>query len=238
MEKTFYKKFVNQLQNSINYEIDSEEEDNNIFEDPENDISIYNEEEAAEYLDLNEDNNSQMSINSNIDGNSSHSNNEIMNNPFNDTTLLIHNNTVLSKSNSNFLDGFSHLRTEDIKSYLGSFGEGNKDIFNNGYNEFKNFSRKLDNMDNWKFTKLDNNTIKNNNFNKEKGIVKPKKVQALFDFCEDREITENDFEEFFESKESKAKKLREINNPNSILARRENTKKRNTKKFYNFGIKM
>lgn len=243
LEKTFYQKFVNQLENSFNLNMDSEEEDNVIYEDADNEISIYNEEEAAEHLDFNEDNNSLMSQNSNLDGNSSPSNNDLMNNPFNNNSLMLNNNnSILNQSSSNnFLEGFSHLRTEDLKSYLDSFGEGKREILNVGFNEFKNFSRKLENMDNWKFSNLDANKGKNDNNNnnliKEK-VPKAKKVQVLFDFSEDKEITEEDFEELFESKESKAKKLREIGNQNNNVMRRENTKKRNTKKFYNFGMRV
>ena len=230
---------MNQLENTLNINMDSEEEDNVIYEDADNDISIYNEEEAAEHLDFNEDNNSLLSQNSNLDGNSSPSNNDLMQNAFNNNTLLMNNNSILNQSSNNFLEGFSHLKTEDLKSYLDSFGEGKREVINAGFHEFKNFSRKLENMDSWRFTNLDANNGKdnNNNLNKEKG-AKPKKVQVLFDFMEEKEITEEDFEELFESKESKAKKLREINYQNNNLIRRENTKKRNTKKFYNFGMRV
>lgn len=232
---------MNQLENSFNLNMDSEEEDNVIYEDADNEISIYNEEEAAEHLDFNDDNNSLMSQNSNLDGNSSPSNNDLMNNPFNNNTLMVNNNnSLLNQTSSNFLEGFSHLRTEDLKTYMDSFGEGKREMLSSGFNEFKNFSRKLENMDNWKFTNLDANKAKayaNANLNKEKG-PKQKKVQVLFDFSEEMEITEEDFEELFESKESKAKKLREINNQNSNMIRRENMRKRNTKKFYNFGMRV
>jgi len=244
LEKNFFQKFVKQLENSIMLNLDSEEEDNVIYEDAENEISIYNEEEAVNYLDFNDDNNSMMSQNSHLDGNSSPSNNDLINNPFNNNiSLMINNkNSMLSQSSSNFLEGFSHLRTEDLKSYLDSFGEGPREILNTRFNEFKNFSRKLENMDHWKFSDLDTNNHDNKsykNFNKEKGGVKPpKKVQLLFDFSEEKEITEEDFDELFESKESKTKKLKEINNQSKNILRRENTKKRNTKKFYNFGMRV
>lgn len=239
LEKTFYMKFVNQLENSINLNIDSDDEDNIIYEDSDNEISIYNEEEAAEHLDFNEDNNSVMSQNSNLDGNSINSNNDLMNNPFNNNSLMLNNhNSILNQNTSNLMEGFSYLRSEDLKSYLESFGEGKKEHLNLEYNDFKNFSRKLENVDKWRLTDLDINKDKgNDDINKEKP-AKAKKVQILFDFSEDREITEEDFEELFESKESKAKKLREINNQNNINVRRENTKKRNTKKFYNFGMRV
>jgi hypothetical protein len=237
LEKTFYQKFINQLEITINVTIDSEE-DNIIYEDGEIEISIYNEEEAAEHLDFNEDNNSIMSQNSNLDGNSSPSNDDLMVNPFNNNTLMMNNNSVLNQNSSNFLEGFSHLKSEELKSYLDSFGEGKREFLHVGFNDFKNFSRKLENLDKWKFTNLEADKDKgNSNLYKDKS-AKPKKVQVLFDFSKDKEIIEEEFEELFESKESKAKKLRELNNQNNINIRRENTKIRDTKKFYNFGMRV
>lgn len=157
MEKTFYQKFINQFENSINNELNLDEEENIIFEEEENEISIYDENEAIEHLDFPGDNNSMLSVNSNFDGNSNPSNNDITTNPFNGTLIFNNSNNGnnLNVSNNNFLEGVSHLKTEDLKSYLDSFGEGNKDIINLGMNDFKNFSRKLDSIDNWKFTNLD-----------------------------------------------------------------------------------
>lgn len=241
LEKTFYQKFINQFENSINNGFDSDEEENIIYEEAENEISIYDENEAVEHLDFPGDNNSMASVNSNFDGNSIPSNNDVSTNPFNGTLIFNNNNgSILNASNNNFLEGVSHLKTEDLKSYLDSFGEGNKEIINLGINDFKNFSRKLDNIDSWKFTNLDPFKKKNdfNNLNKDK-YPKQKKVQMLFDFSEENEITEEEFEELFESKESKAKKLKEIYNSNNANLMKESyKKKRSIKKFYNFGIRV
>lgn len=199
--------------------------------DEEVDISLLNDENLNEPFDFNEDNQSVYSQSSNLDAASSQNNKEIINigNNFVSTAF-----TSGAPAMASFIEGFSHLKTDEIKIYIDQFGDGNKEVFNN-FQDFRAISRGLNQMDKWRITGLDTAANKN----KEKA-PKQKKIQILFDFSQEKEITENDFDDFFEKKESKAKKLKEIyayNNNNNLNKRELMARKKITKKFYNYGIR-
>lgn len=95
-----------------------------------------------------------------------------------------------------YMDGFSYLRSEDIKEYIHTFGDGNKEVFKN-MPQYKMFAKSFNQLD-----RGNNNFNKITVFNDDKKEKPKKKEEMLFDFSVDSEVKKI---EIFE-KESKAKK--------------------------------
>lgn len=203
-EKTFYDNFIREIDNSINHE----DILNNSYDDLKS-LSSLNDEGINNQFDYE---NISISQDSSIDGGIS---------PRNDDILKLGNEHANNLSNhqnaSTFLEGFSHLKSNEIKLYIHQFGDGNKEILNSLPN-YKSFTKSLNQMDKWKLTNLDKSNFKDK-------CTRVKKIQSLFEFNIENEVI--DFKEIFEKKETK-KKIRE--NKKELLK-----KNKNTKKLYNYG---
>lgn len=100
-----------------------------------------------------------------------------------------------------YMEGFSYLKSDDIKEYIHQFGDGNKEIFKN-IPQYKIFTKTFDQLD--RFNKFGAGNLLgvglNNNENTNKKRVK--KEEMLFEFSVENEVNKNDIFE----KESKLKK--------------------------------
>jgi len=92
-----------------------------------------------------------------------------------------------------YMDGFSYLRSEDIKEYIHTFGDGNKEVFKN-MPQYKMFAKS--------FNQLEKMNKVVSVFNDDKKEKPKKKEEVLFDFSVENEVKKL---EIFE-KESKTKK--------------------------------
>jgi hypothetical protein len=110
-----------------------------------------------------------------------------------------------------YVEGFSYLRSDDIKEYIQQFGDGNKELFKN-IPQYKNFTKSFNQLE-----KLNNFGI-NNLLQK-----KCKKEELLFDFSIENEIDKNDIFE----KDQKSKK-----NINNKDLRKDKKNKRRVRGFY------
>jgi hypothetical protein len=139
---------------------------------------------------------------------------------FEDNMNLI--NLVSEMPNLNgmsYVDGFSYIKSEDIKEYIHQFGAGNKEMFKN-LPHFKNFTAS--------FNQLEKISGKSNvNLVKGENVKKPKKEEKLFEFKINEEV---DKKEIFE-KERKIKKEK-INN------REPKLKKKKVKQYYHYDRSM
>jgi hypothetical protein len=130
----------------------------------------------------------------------------------------IDNNERLSTAVSHsFMDGFSYLKTANIKEYIEQFGDGSKQVLNN-LPHFKNFSKIFDKLDNMKLFNMDNK----NAYNK-----RAKKEEKLFEFSIETEVNKHDIFD----KDSKNK---------NIIKKEfyKNIKKKHVKTFYNYDRSM
>jgi condensin complex subunit 2 len=107
-----------------------------------------------------------------------------------------------------YMEGFSYLKSDDIKEYIHQFGDGNKHVFKN-MPQYKSFAKTFGQLE--KFNSL------NNNLNDEKREKKIKKEEIFFDFSAENEVLKGDIFE----KESMAKKNQNI---------RDHPKRKNKKK--------
>ena len=115
-------------------------------------------------------------------------------------------NTFIGQS---YLDGFSYLRSDEIKEYIHQFGDGNKDSFKNLPN-YTNFTKAFGQIQNLKITNV--------------GKERKKKEEKLFVFSVENQISRN---EIFDNKTDKIKK-------ENIDLKKEKRKRKKVKQFYRY----
>jgi hypothetical protein len=119
-----------------------------------------------------------------------------------------------------YVDGFSYLKSDDIKEYIHKFGDGNKDLFKN-LPHFKNFADSINRFDKWNISFKSSETKKDQ-------TKRVKKEEKLFDFSENNEIKKS---EIFD-KEKKATKEKTGN------FKKERIIKRKVKQHFNYDQSM
>jgi len=102
-----------------------------------------------------------------------------------------------------YIEGFSYLKSDDIKEYIQQFGDGNKEIFKN-IPHYNNFTKSFNQLD--KLNGNINNLISNSGISNDK---KTKKEEVLFTFSLENEVSKS---EIFEKESSKIKKTTLNNN--------------------------
>jgi hypothetical protein len=197
------KSHVSDLDNSMNFEDNLDMDNDNM----DNMSSLSQRSSHGSHLSAKFDDNLNMN---NMLGNLNSTRNEF-------------NKTMGPGMGVSYMEGFSYLKSDDIKEYIHQFGDGNKEIFKN-IPQYKNFTKSFNQLD-----KLNNfgagNLLgggPNNNENTNKKRVK--KEEMLFEFSEENEVKKL---EIFE-KESKTKKTLLPREP----ARKKNKKK--VKQYYHY----
>lgn len=145
--------------------------------------------------------------------------------PFDENMISIGNNNNNNNNNPlhniiqmSYLEGFSYLKSDEIKEYIHQFGDGNKNLFK-ALPNYSGFSKVFTKLQNWKSTSNLGNMMK-----KDK---KTKKEVKLFEFSEENEIEKHDVFD----KESKIKSR-------TLKDRREPKIKKKVKQFYSYDRSM
>jgi hypothetical protein len=214
LEKTFYQNFMQEFDDTFL-------RDNMLNENLNLDDSLNDSINFADNVD-NEMDNVSMSHRSSHESNLSGKFDDNINMNMNMINLTGMGNEIQKMMGVSYMEGFSYLKSDDIKEYIHQFGDGNKEIFKN-IPQYKNFTKSFNQLE--KFNSFNNNLNNlgiNDTGKKEK---KPKKEEVLFEFSEIQEVKKS---EIFE-KESKLKK--NINNIKDI-SRKKIRKK--VKQFYHY----
>jgi len=123
-----------------------------------------------------------------------------------------------------YLDGFSYIKSDEIKEYIHRFGDGNKEILKN-LPHFKIFANSLNQLDRW------NSLLKpssSDTKNKEDRPKRLKKEDKLFEFNSENEVSRK---EIFDKEKKITKDI-----PASL--RNEKFHKRKVKQFYHYDQSM
>ncbi len=158
-------------------------------------------------MDIAQENPSQSQHSSNLDEQSPQYDDNINDlndiNPFDDNPMLLKaKNGMMS-----FNEGFSMLKSDEIKEYIQQFGDGNKTLFKN-FPQFQNFTKSFNQLE---------------KLNTAPTVKRVKKEDALFDFTLADDIEK---EEVFELESKTKKKL------NRDGMRKEKKHKRRVRGFY------
>jgi hypothetical protein len=206
LEKTFLNNFINEIEDTIFNDINNPNNDIvNLSDDSfDNSVQIFDGgDNMLEY--------SQQSVSESPVGKFEES-------PSNFNKMNM-SNDFANMVGMSYAEGFSCIKTDDIKEYLTNFGDGNKDIFKN-LPHYQQFAKGFSQLDK-------NNIFLKNNFNKpEQGQgqgKRQKKEEKLFEFGTEFEIKSS---EIF-TKESKAKS-------NLVQRETKKEKKRKVKQYYNY----
>jgi hypothetical protein len=138
---------------------------------------------------------------------------------FEDNLNMINLSNDMIKNNvgPSYMDGFSYLKSDEIKEYIHRFGDGNKEIIRN-LQQFQNFANSLNNFDKW------NSILKPTNLQNNKDQTKKiKKEDKLFQFNSENEVNRKDI--FDKDKKNK---------DNSNVFKKENLRKRKVKQFFHY----
>ncbi len=123
-----------------------------------------------------------------------------------------------------YIDGFSYIKSDEIKEYIHRFGDGNKEILKN-LPHFKIFANSLNQLDKW------NSLLKPSSLetkNKEDRPKRLKKEEKLFEFNSENEISRK---EIFDKEKKFPKDL-----PASL--KNEKFHKRKVKQYYHYDQSM
>lgn len=203
LERTFYHNLLQEIDDTLL-------RDNNI--DDKSVLSIESMNNSVEMLD---------EMNENMSMISQHSSNEspigvkYEDNLNYKNMLNISNEIPNHLAGLSYVEGFSCIKTDDIKEYLTNFGDGNKEIFKN-VPQYQ------------KFTKSFNQLDKTNPFLKtglKEETKRVKKEEKLFNFSQENEVKPN---EVF-AKDSKIKST--IGNNKDFIRK---DKKKKVRQFYNY----
>ena len=138
---------------------------------------------------------------------------------FNDNINIVNiSNDLVNNVGPSYMDGFSYLKSDEIKEYIHRFGDGNKEILKN-FQHFQSFANSLNQFDKWNSNLKSSNDLKN----KKDQPKKIKKEDKLFEFNSDNEVPKN---EIFD----KERKIKE--NQNAL--KRDKIRKRKVRQFYNY----
>lgn len=122
-----------------------------------------------------------------------------------------------------YLEGFSYLKSDEIKEYIQNFGDGNKEALYN-MPHFKNFAKSFNQLEKFNYSVFNNNSL--SAYNDEAKPIRTKKEEILFDFSIEKEVKES---EIFVKEKNKNKLITKENVSKNKL-RRNN--KKTVKQFY------
>jgi hypothetical protein len=188
LDKTFYDNLMQEFDESVaNYNLVDDEDNYSLNESFNIGENIENDPESQEIS-----NSHRSSYESHMSGKFD----EGMNINLMNMTQAQFMSQVHAGVGASYMDGFSYLRSDDIKEYIHTFGDGNKEVFKN-MPQYKMFAKSFNQLE-----KINNNLNKVNVFNDDKKEKPKKKEEVLFDFSVENEVKKI---EIFE-KESKTKK--------------------------------
>lgn len=138
---------------------------------------------------------------------------------FDDNINIVNiSNDIINNLGPSYMDGFSYLKSDEIKEYIHRFGDGNKEILKN-LQHFQKFANSLNQFDKWNTTLKPSVDPKN----KKDFPKKIKKEEKLFEFNSENEVNKKDIFD----KEKKVK-----DNPYAL--KNDKIRKRKVKHLYHY----